>query len=580
MDRETLTDSATMPARGPVGHPVLQAALVGLVTVACLAGLALASGLIQIPCTDSFAQEQKGPAGSARAVFNKLNLFTGWEKPAVVLVLSGEMHGYLQPCGCSEPQKGGLSRRYNVIEGLKAQGWPVVAVDLGDVAQELTSTKKGVGEPQALIKYRYAMTALKMMGYSAVGVGELEMRRWLPNIIGEFALNNNGPADPKILAANIKRNQEFQDYIFDAALGSPTANAPKVGVVSLIAPSVEKEFHKSKLPLPEFDPKTPEVLYKALKRLAGQGAALNVLLYQGKREEAENCAKAWEKARTDPKNKSLAIPHLDVILRLSDDSEPPAVPDTVGSTMIVQVGHKGRFIGVVGAFPKNGQPGYDLRYQLVALVPEFQTPDAEAKNNKVMELMEKYAKEVKDGNFLAKYKQTKHPTQLADNNATYVGSDACKNCHKEAFKIWQGSKHAGAYDIGLVVKAKNPALRQFDGECVVCHTVGFDYETGYRDQATTKFLSNVGCESCHGPCSEHVAKPRDPKIHLLINPDKYRGQGKEPANSHKVRMLRIADKCILCHDLDNDVNWNFDQRWPEVIHMNPPAAGQAPPAKK
>ena len=31
----------------------------------------------------------------------------------VALLLSGESHGYLQPCGCSEPQKGGLARRYN-----------------------------------------------------------------------------------------------------------------------------------------------------------------------------------------------------------------------------------------------------------------------------------------------------------------------------------------------------------------------------------------------------------------------------------------------------------------------------------
>src|SRR5262245_56177995 len=62
-------------------------------------------------------------------------LFQGWGKnPDVVIVVSGEMHGYLQPCGCSRPQKGGLARRYNFIESLRKK-WPVVAGDLGDLPQ-------------------------------------------------------------------------------------------------------------------------------------------------------------------------------------------------------------------------------------------------------------------------------------------------------------------------------------------------------------------------------------------------------------------------------------------------------------
>ena len=30
-------------------------------------------------------------------------LFRGWAKPDLALVLSGEQHGYLLPCGCSRP---------------------------------------------------------------------------------------------------------------------------------------------------------------------------------------------------------------------------------------------------------------------------------------------------------------------------------------------------------------------------------------------------------------------------------------------------------------------------------------------
>src|SRR5262245_1175096 len=37
--------------------------------------------------------------------------FVGWDKPRppdLAIVISGQTHGYLQPCGCSYPQKGGL----------------------------------------------------------------------------------------------------------------------------------------------------------------------------------------------------------------------------------------------------------------------------------------------------------------------------------------------------------------------------------------------------------------------------------------------------------------------------------------
>src|SRR5205809_7236437 len=38
--------------------------------------------------------------------------FRGWKKPDLAIVVTGEMHGYTQPCRCSTPQKRGLVRRY------------------------------------------------------------------------------------------------------------------------------------------------------------------------------------------------------------------------------------------------------------------------------------------------------------------------------------------------------------------------------------------------------------------------------------------------------------------------------------
>src|SRR5262249_3695499 len=124
----------------------------------------------------------------------KVELFKGWAKPDLALMLSGEQHGYYQPCGCSRPQKGGLVRRYNFLQSLKARDWPVVSVDLGDVAQS-----SGF-QAQALLKYKTSMQALDLMKYVAVGVGPNEIAMPLTTALGEYSLNN--PA-PSVLAANL-----------------------------------------------------------------------------------------------------------------------------------------------------------------------------------------------------------------------------------------------------------------------------------------------------------------------------------------------------------------------------------------
>ena len=69
------------------------------------------------------------------------------------------MYGYIQKCGCSHPQKGGLERRYNFIQSLKDRGWEVVGLDVGDVPRPLPYTPT---PEQTLAKYEMAMQAMKV----------------------------------------------------------------------------------------------------------------------------------------------------------------------------------------------------------------------------------------------------------------------------------------------------------------------------------------------------------------------------------------------------------------------------------
>lgn len=96
-----------------------------------------------------------------------------------------------------------------------------------------------------------------------------------------------------------------------------------------------------------------------------------------------------------------------------------------------------------------------------------------------MELMESYAKELKNENFLSRFGQARHSVQVSapESNPVYVGSEKCKKCHEGAYDVWKQSTHSHAYQ--TLVDAKEPSLRHFDPECIVCHTVGFGFQSGF-----------------------------------------------------------------------------------------------------
>ncbi|HET6573384.1 MAG TPA: multiheme c-type cytochrome [Fimbriiglobus sp.] len=530
-------------------------------------------------------------------------LFGAWpkeQKPELVLVLSGQTYGYLSPCGCSRPQKGGLERRYNLMQSLRDRGWPVVGLDLGDI-----SAPKGIHK-QNLLKYRTSMKALATMGYAGVGLGEYDFAGQLFELLAEYTLNNPGKP-PIVLAGNLvgvqrdgqgkvvkafTREEYFPSGgeksrpMVEAVEVVAAPGQPTLGVVGVVGPEVLAKVEKIDGQFAFLE--NAEYLPKALAALDAHSPKpeLRVLLYAGKLDMAKVIAKQF--------------PQFRVILCQSDDAEPPQFPTAVngGKTLIVQVGHKGQHVGVVGVFKAGG--GYDLKYQLVTLGEEYLTPDdpVQVKNNKVLQLLEEYALEVKHQNLLAKFRERPQQhaaqVQLPDAKLTYVGTDACKACHPNEAKQYATTKHSHAYD-ALVKVAKRPSNRQFDGECVVCHTVGFEYVGGYENAEKTPHLKNVGCENCHGPGSGHVARPEDKRLLALMSPWKMKPDDKLPGLEVMKRMAAtqpidrgavklagnqaqvvdaVSRMCMKCHDTENDPKFDFYEYMPKVYHSNmKPAAG-------
>ncbi len=464
--------------------------------------------------------------------------FQGWPKPDVALVLSGQQHGYLQPCGCTRPQYGGLARRYNMLQALRQRGWPVVAVDLGDVAQK--------NSPQTMLKYVTSMKALQLMSYAGVAVGQNEMALDLADVLAEFALNSD---KPRVLAANLANREQVDpaDRVKAWVVADNTAG-PKVGVAGVVAPSVAQAAAGANVKFSAFE----KVLPGVVGQLQAQKAEVLVLLFQGSLEEAKACADQF--------------PQFHVILCHCREDEPPGQPERVKDTLIIRIGHKGRYVGVVGV-NRTGQPDrpFEARYEMVRLGEDLETPDGQEAKNPVHALLESYSREVRDKGLLAAHPRTAHPLQADYPKAEYVGSERCKKCHESEYKVWKESGHAHAYD--TLVKATRPSLRQFDGECVRCHVVGLEYRTGFADEKKTPHLLHVGCESCHGPASLHVKNYTDEKLNALMNP--WKPKDGETEAQKQARLNRADQFCQTCHDIDNDAHWDFKKKWPKVAHPMP-----------
>lgn len=87
--------------------------------------------------------------------------------------------------------------------------------------------------------------------------------------------------------------------------------------------------------------------------------------------------------------------------------------------------------------------------------------------------------------------------------ASYVGSEACKDCHAGEYERFM--KHSKKARSWQSVSRMAPKLTAEElAGCFACHTTGYG-KGGFVSHDATPHLSDVGCESCHGPGGDHAA---------------------------------------------------------------------------
>ncbi len=502
--------------------------------------------LILTGCTskpkDDPAEEKQDQQSSAPPVSSKSKvLVEGWPKPKLAIVLTGEQHGYLEPCGCSETQSGGISRRADLFRQLREdKQWAVTGLELGGT---LKRSRK-----QDQLKFGVLYSALTDMGYQAMALGPSDLKLQVDYL---FSLVSNS-VDPETKLPFVSANVVFYNT---PDIGSPAhfrvieIGGVKIGVTAVLGKKygsqIFPEGNNSASDLLKVEDPVKS-LQPAIAELKKANCELLILLSHSTKDETKAILKA--------------IPDFDLCLTAGGPEDPSGVPETFGDTLVLEAGRKGKYAGVLGYFPDDSKQRF--RYELVDLDKKRfrRTPEMESH-------MAFYQELLREQKIVENEPAVPHPSGYS-----FVGTETCSVCHTKATAQFKTTKHAHATRT-LNHGAENYTetewiSRLHDPECLCCHTVGwnpkevFRYESGFLNMSQTPHLIGQGCENCHGPGSHHVE---------MENVFKQSGKSTEEIVQARNEMkldVATAEKqvCRKCHDFENSPKFDFAKYWEKTIH--------------
>jgi hypothetical protein len=454
-------------------------------------------------------------------------VFTDWPKPRAVLVFTGELDGYIEPCGCTgkENQKGGLSRRQNFLRSVSAAGWEVVPVDLGGQVKRFGK--------QTEAKFQSIVDGLRGMRYAAVGFGPADLRLPAEELVAAVAPIGDEPTpyvsgNVGLLGLDANITPRFRVV---------EAGGLKIGITTILG---DEEAAKVRNDDIEVVP-AAEALAPIAAELAKAGCDHQVLLCFAKPAETQALAAKY--------------PQFDIVATAGGGDEPPReLVELPGGARLVELGHKGMFAVAIGFFADAATP---LRSQRVPLDARWGEADD------MIDLLATYQQKLEtmglEGLGLV---PIRHPS-----GRRFAGSAACQECHEEPYEVWESSSHAEA----LTTLEDARPRRDGDPECLSCHVVGWapqrfePFEGGFAGMDKTPHLAHQGCENCHGPAAAHTAVERGDVRATEAERDRLRAELAMTIETPEGRE-KVINNCLECHDLDNSPAFDFDEYWPSVEH--------------
>lgn len=273
-----------------------------------------------------------------------------------------------------------------------------------------------------------------------------------------------------------------------------------------------------------------EALLEALRGAAGQYDCAIVLAYLP--SEALRSLAAM-------------LPEVDAVV--GGPTHQPIAPERVGSVLVASATNQGKFLARIDVPRPRTQAEWSG--SIIAMSEELPDDPKQAAN------LQEYYDALRQRDFAPAETGLAEPLPSGlPGDYQIAGTAECRKCHGEEGNAWVRSKHAHAWESLTAKRA------EVDPDCQRCHTTGYGLPGGFVSVRRTPERVLVDCESCHGPSLRHARKPAE----------------------HTPMFGRAKDRCVVCHDRENSPNFNYDEYWEKIRHVESAVAepDAAEPADK
>lgn len=429
------------------------------------------------------------------------------------VAFTADTSGRIEPCGCFTGQFGGITR---VSTALKPRGDNRLLYEIGDA---IAGT-----EDYHRIQYDYLLRAFGDTGYTAVNLGHREAKLSADQLRAAAAtspvplvsanLLDSGTNDPVVAPWVLTEQQHVAE--------DGTRSTLRVATIGVVDPERMNGSTGEGIALARMD----EVLRHHLPEMK-DAADLLVCLAFTDRAGLHQLATEFYEFR---------------FILGGDVAQPSQELEQVNRTWTLATTNEARALGMIEATWQPESRTLEGVQGEVALMVDMIPQDPVIKAHS-----DQYREDIRDIELAVDSPEGDRSNAVpgVEPAATYVGSAACAGCHAESSATWSKSGHAHAFE--SLLRTKSDA----DPSCIRCHTVGFGEPGGYLRSIGNEKLVNVGCESCHGPGSEHV------RLRTQTGP------GEEVAL--KLRAVG-AGQCTQCHHGEFSRPFEWKEFWPLIEH--------------
>jgi hypothetical protein len=448
----------------------------------------------------------------------------------VTIYALAELRGQIEPCGCTTDPLGDLARTVALVEDSRAHG-PTLFVDAGSSLFDVDKVPPHRADQETLKADLIVKTYTERLQVAAWGLGPSDLGmgpqavRPPRQAVNVAASSGVALEPPKVIDAGGAKIGVFGVVAPDAldAIDAKTVNDPAPAATAAAADLRAKGAQVVVALVQARSKRDAVALVRGVKGIDLAVAGLGALAPEPDKMDAraEQVGDAW---LVIPANRGQIVAKIELTVRPGTGALIDAIGPAAAEAERAKLGADATSLANdIAGFEKDPtadkafvaqkkQELTDLRARIDALAKDPTRVPAQgsyftlamvrvskklACDAAVQTAKTEYSKAAGAAN--VKAAASRPPAPVPPGKATYVGAEACADCHAAAVDFWSKTRHAQAW------ATLEHAGKQNDYECIGCHVTGWE-DPGGSTMAKNDALRNVQCETCHGPGSIHVDK--------------------------------------------------------------------------